>query len=643
MKLRNKIILIFGGTVTASIVAVGAYAYVSSSKIAMESIMQGIENSSILAAGQISGKIEDYMNTATVSGTDFVLSTQSTSTIAKVNRIDQLAEAYQFTSANILDKNGVSLKDQTDFSDREYVKNALAGKTNISDITLSKYTNTYGFSIAAPIRTTTGQIEGALYYRFDIDFMRDILDDIQMSEHSYAYIVDGDGTVIVHEDASLINEMNLTEQGGSLAQLEQAVAKNEEGITTYQYHGQNMLCGYCKIAGTDGWSLLLVAPESDFLKSVQDSMMKILWVDFVLIAIAVLIAISFAGMIGKSAVRVKDLLGKIAKGDFSSELQTIGKNDELSVLQDTSIELQNTFSKMIRETNSILGSITDYNLSIQDMGEYPGEFNQLSESVNAIKRMLKGIIADVQESAAAVGTGSGQLASAADALSQGTVSQASSIDKVVLDIQEVTERIQRNSENEVVVEDKLKNLDSLIGNGNSEMVKLVEIVKEVASMSTDIQKIVGTIDSIAFQTNILALNASVEAARAGENGKGFAVVADEVGNLAAKTSEASKQTAELISKCIGGINSAMTSANVTFECLNEIVGNSAEINKAFEEIASDTKEQSVKSASIRMEMNSISDVVQTNTATAQETAAATQELSDQANTLSFMIQKFTIR
>ncbi len=642
MKLRDKIIVTFGGTVLVSVLACGLYAYNTCSKLTMNSINQGIITSSDLAADQIAAKIEDYMKITTVSGIDVTLSGNSSDSV-KGDRVDELAAEYEFTSGNILGIDGISLKDHTDFSERDYVKKALAGETNISDITLSKYTNTYGFSVAAPTKDHSGNVNGVVYYRLDIDFMSEILNYIDMSANSYAFIVDGEGTVIVHQDETLINNMNLTEEGGGLAALEKEIQMNGTGTATYTLNGKTMICGYAQIEGTNGWTLVLTAPESDFTVAVESAMKTLSIVDVLLIVVAIGIAIAFGYSIGHAAVKVKDLLLTIAKGDFSTQIEKSNKKDELSILQNTAIDLQREFKNMIGETNHILGSMSDYDLSVNDMNSYPGAFNELSRSVNKIKGMLKSMITEVQESASAVGTGSGQLASAADALSQGTVSQASSIDKVVMDVQDVATRIHNNSENEIIVENKLKALDGLIGNGNKEMTELLTVVKEVADMSSDIQKIVGTIDSIAFQTNILALNASVEAARAGENGKGFAVVADEVGNLAAKTSEASKQTSELIGKCIDRIDHAKDSANMTFDCLKQIVENSSDINQAFEEISQATKEQAVKSDNIRQEMNIISDVVQNNTATAEETAAATQELSAQANTLSFMIQKFNIR
>ena len=173
---------------------------------------------------------------------------------------------------------------------------------------------------------------------------------------------------------------------------------------------------------------------------------------------------------------------------------------------------------------------------------------------------------------------------------------------------------------------------------------LVHVMGEISTEEcyVDIQKIVGTIDSIASQTKILSLNASVEAARAGERGRGFAVVAEEVRNLAVKCGEASNKTSDLVNDCVKSIVNAKECADATFESLSGIVNDSSEISVAFQNIASDTLEQAHKSKRIQDEVDNISEVVQTNSATSEETAASTALLSEQAKSLKELIRKFKI-
>ena len=274
--------------------------------------------------------------------------------------------------------------------------------------------------------------------------------------------------------------------------------------------------------------------------------------------------------------------------------------------------------------------------------EYPGSFNSLAESVNKINSILRKLIRTVKTASGEVGNGAEQLADATNLLSQGTVTQANSLSTVVIEIDNITAAISQSSENGEMINERLQHLDKEIHEGNSQMSELLSAVQQANEMTTDIKKIVSNIDSIAFQTNILALNASVEAAHAGQMGRGFAVVAEEVRDLATKCAEASGETKELIEQCVRAIDKARNSAEITSSSLNSINENSTNISNAFVEISNATSSQAKKTKDIQNEINNISDVVQSNTATSQEIAASTTELSEQANNLKKMINKFVL-
>lgn len=641
MKLRTKLSCIFGIVVFAIVLVVGTVAYNKSVEMGVADAKNTMKISADLAAKEIEGKLDDFMKMAQVSGNDSVLaSTREDAVVSEY--IDSLAKNYEFTSGNILNLNGVSRKDGTDFSDREYVKEALAGKVNISDLTLSKYTGNYGFSVASPVYTKGKKINGVVYYRMDVDFMSNILNQISISKKSYTYLVDGNGMVIVHPDESLIGEYNITDKENGLGNVSEKVLSEKSGAGEYSKKDESYLCGYSPVNGTNGWTVVVAAPEEDFMESTYDAMRVLAVVDVVAIIGALLLAGIFSGKIGKAAHDVSEQLVFLSAGDLEHEIEPSRRKDEIGQLQNSARELQQTFKKIIHETNTILGGMANYDLMQETMNSYPGDFNQLSDSVNRIRIIMQQLIQEVQESAASVGLGSVELADAADALAGGNSTQASSINQLVSNVEEMAECIVRNSENEEHVQQRLQELDSLIVNGNREMENLCDVVRQVENMSSDIQSIVGTIESISFQINILALNASVEAARAGDSGRGFAVVADEVGNLAAKTAESSKQTVELIENCLKQIKTAMTCADTTSRCLKDIVENSDQISKAFKNISVDTKEQADKSSHIRHEISNISDVIQTNAATAQQTASATQQLSEQADNLRGLISRFRV-
>lgn len=641
MKLRTRIQVSFGVTMIILLVVIGYVANLETTKATAELVNTSMTTSATLASDQIAKQLKDYMNVITFVGKDSRLG-GGLSRDQKISYLDKYVEAYGFTSGNILDHNGVSIEDGTDFSDREYVRLALSGVTNISDVTLSKYTGTYGVSIAAPLYNTSDVIDGVVYFRLDINFIQEIIESIKISDNSYAYLIDNKGNIIVHPDEALIQNFNLNEQGAAMASLCEKMTAGESGNGTYTYQGKSILCGYDTIENTNGWSIMIAAPQSDFTRATEHVRNVMIVMMVIAILVAIMISTVIASQISRPINKVKEALVAVAEGDFQTKIEHSGGKNEVAVLQNTTASLLETLSDIIGQTNRVLGSMAEYDLTVSDMSRYPGEFDSLAVSVNAIKSTLNRLIVEVQHSVRNVDVGSRELAQATAALSQGTVSQANSIQMLADDLGVVAERINRNSENEEVVNKKLGNLDGQIQTANHQMQELVKAVDDIETMSASIRKIVGTIDGIAFQTNILSLNASVEAARAGELGSGFAVVAEEVRNLAEKCSESSRKTAELIDQCVGAINNAKQCTDAAFESLSGIVVDSAEIARAFEEISNDTLEQAAKSKSIRTEINNISDVVQTNTATVEETAASTAVLSEQAMNLEEMVKNFRV-
>ena len=616
MKLRTKIQLIFGGTAILLMSLMGSVAYSLSYQTQMQMVQTDVNRASALASENLSNQLQNYMNVTSIAGTDSIIRDSSASISDKEACIDRYVQTYGFTSGNLLDPNAVSLFDGTDFSDRDYVQRALTGEVCVSDITLSRYTGTYGVSIAAPVQSASGDITGVIYFRIDNDFMTSIVENLKISRNSSACIVDANNQIIAHENPELI--------------MTEAAASND-GI-----------CASVPVNNTNGWTLVITAPESDFTGAMTTMIRQFVIWDIIAVIAALIIAMLFANSMSKSVLTVKNAMLSISQGDLSCSLTKTKRKDELGVLQNTAASLVEMLQHIIGEANQILGSIAHFDLTTGEMNSYPGAFNGLADSVNAIRQMLTRMIIDIQSSSANVKSGSSQLAEATQLLSEGTVSQTSSIEKLVMDMNNVVDSINQNSENGNLINERLNTLDTKIQDSSQQMEHLLRIVDQIEEMSSDIQKIVGTIDSIAFQTNILALNASVEAARAGENGRGFAVVAEEVSSLASRSSDASKKTGELIEKCITGIAQVKESADVTASALESIVTYSAEIARSFDSISEAIQEEARKANSIRMEINNISDVVQSNSSTAQETAASTEALSQQAQTLEAMTSRFRV-
>ena len=637
MKLSTKISIVFSLTIIILVYIIGTEACLYSYSSTISLVEKNSRSSAKTTARDIEALLQNYKNIAKASGSDMTLIGNIPNEV-RMKKVEQLAKQYGFTSGNLLDKKGVSIKDGTDFSDRDYVKAALNGKTNISDVTLSKYTNTYGISIAAPL-ISSGRIIGVVYYRADVDFMNDIVKHISVGQGSYAYILDENNNVIAHKNEKYI--MNDKYKEMIPKDIKNCIS-SQNGSMTCAYGGDKYICGYSKIDKTANWRVVIASPESAYNSDILRFVKKLVISDIIALIAAIIVALIIARVISRPIVRVKNLLSALAQGDLSVQLNDTKNKDELGILQNSAVSLNRMLSDMLTQSGDVLSKMAAYDLTSEDMREYPGKFNELAASINSIKAILSNMILNIQNSSVNVDGGSKQLAEAASMLSEGTMAQASSLQKLVTDVENVAQNINANSDKTIFVNESLGNLDSEIKDGNQKMQELSNVVRTVEEMSEDIKKIVNTIDGIAFQTKILALNASVEAARAGESGRGFAVVAQEIGTLATKSSDASKKTAELIEKCIKGIESAKEYADITSDSLAKIVSDSNNIANAFDEMSKANEIQAKNANDIRNEIENISQVVQSNTATAQQTAASTEVLSEQAAALKDMTGRFKV-
>ena len=250
----------------------------------------------------------------------------------------------------------------------------------------------------------------------------------------------------------------------------------------------------------------------------------------------------------------------------------------------------------------------------------------------ALKKMVaknQNALSNINESAYQVMTSSSQVASASEALAQGSTEQASAIEEITSSITDIAEKTKVNATNATEASELMHNAIDYVNRGNEQMEGMMSAMDDI-NKSESISKIIKVIDDIAFQTNILALNAAVEAARAGDAGKGFAVVAEEVRNLAAKSAAAAAETAELIESSITKVEAGSKIADDTAQALVSITDGVTQSEKIVNNIAEASNYQATAVAQINQAINQVSQVVQTNSATSEECAAASEELSGQA-------------
>ena len=650
--IRIKITLCLILTVLAGLAVSGSFSIALNYDSTMSTVEQMMSETAVLAAERVQQELTAYKNVVIEVGCIPQLSDPNVSTEEKRAIIDGRAAMHNFQRGNIIGTDGISIFDGKDYSDREYVRQALQGNVFVSEPLISKITGKLSIMVAAPLYAEGNgkSIVGVVYFVPQETFLNDIVSAIQIGENSRAYMINKSGDTIADITLETITVQNIETEAQSdpalqeLAAIHAEMRQGENGFGSYVSGEDKMFAAYAPVPDTDGWSIAVTAPQVNYLASTRDAIIIDLAVVGIAILVSIVIALALARNIGNPMKACVNRMKLLVEGDLETPMPKIANRDETGELARSTASLVEGLSIVIKDIDYLLNEMANQNMDVRTSHEdvYVGSFHNILLSMRNMKSALNNALLQVNHSAREVSDASSQLSSSAQTLSQGTTEQAGSVEGLASRISTIAEQVKDTASGALDARSQTHQTGEEVLLCNQKMQDLVEAMDRIETSSEEIEKILKTIDDIAFQTNILALNAAVEAARAGDAGKGFAVVADEVRNLAGKSAQAAQSTSELIGNSTEAVHSGTKIARSTADVLLGVVNSIQAVVDAIDHIAAVSNEQSEAVAHVSEGINQISSVVQNNSAVAQESAAVSEELSAEATCLKEMVDQFTL-
>ncbi len=535
------------------------------------------------------------------------------------------------------DMDGLS-DESFDLTIREYYASITDDKICITDPYVDAATGGMVITITAPVHVN-GRIEGLTAVDITIDTLANMVSGYKLGNEGYFTLLTGNNIVAAHKDEDnllkTINEIGISQN------MINSIGDGEVREYTYK---DNKIMGNSAEIGSTGWKIISAMPKNEFTSNTRMLIGIIILIYVATIAALSVVMFIILGIVTGPIKKVTAITNKLAEGELDVDID-IKSSDEIGALAKSieSLTLRlKSYIAYIDESVDVLDEMAGGNLAVELKNDYAGEFTKLKGSLVHVSETLQSTIGSIKESADFISMNAEQVSTGSQTLAQGTTEQASAIEELSAEINEIYQTIVSNAEYAENAGNKALEASREVESGNAQMRDMLSAMNEISNSSNEIGKIIKVIDDIAFQTNILALNAAVEAARAGSAGKGFAVVADEVRNLAGKSAEAAKQTTSLIENSINAIRKGTLLADEAGKSLSGIVNKTNETNELINEIVKASSHQTVSVNQIRSGIEQISSVVQENAATAEASAANSEELSGQAHILNDLVNKFII-
>lgn len=502
-------------------------------------------------------------------------------------------------------------------------------------------------TVASPIYEN-GNAVGVFGCDITLDYIIDLVSEMQLTENGVPVLIDGDGNIMLHGNDALSPRLengeavitSVNDAGGDYGAVVSALSDGIYMDKNKDFDGTEKYFLFTKLSSAD-WTIGYVCPKNDIDGSLNG--LAVIYTILTLVFLAggtAVVAMVIKAQL-KPLKQINLAAEKIAAGDLSAQFD-YSSDDSVGALCNNFARCTGMTRRYISDISEKLDRLADGDFTVSVTEDYIGDFAPIKESMTNIIASMRNILNNIEVASGQVNLGAANVAQTSTILAEGVFDQTENLKKLNSDMAVIIEKVKDSDKNAGEARQLAAGAMDKLRLSSDEMNKLLGAMSQISEMSAETAKIIKTIDDIAFQTNILALNASVEAARAGAAGKGFTVVADEVRNLAGKSAEAAKRTSKLINETAEAVASGAALADSTAKALSDAVKDTARVDENIGRISDSAKEQSEFMDSVFSGINAISQVVNTTSDNAQSGAASSEELSSQASMLSQLVSGFKL-